>query len=70
MRQVVLFLLVSLLPTGGDQDAIELRPLPADYREAIRDFARRVVRDSSEPRPIRKSAACVLSFGGWSSDIP
>lgn len=61
---------LGCLGVTQDQDAVELRPLPADYREVIRDFARRAVRDPSEPRPIRKSAACVLSFGGWSSDIP
>jgi hypothetical protein len=52
-----------------DKDVLQVRPLPPGYRETTREFARRVFRDASESSAIRKSAGCVLVFGGWSADV-
>lgn len=47
----------------------EGEPLPSDARDRIRAAARNAAADSSAPSAVRKSAVCVLVYGGWGSDV-
>jgi hypothetical protein len=47
----------------------EGEPLPSDARDRIRAAARHAAAASSAPSAVRKSAICVLVYGGWRSDV-